>query len=139
MFTWVSAYSVGVEEIDNQHKKILDFLNQLVNLSSAEASPEVIKKVLLEFERYTHSHFATENRLMAKYQYPVLREHSKEHEEMALKIKEIINNYNCTEIDITTDILVYMKKWITKHLTSIDQNLYNYLKIINAVELNISE
>ncbi len=58
IMSWTDAYSVGVAEIDKQHKKLIDLINALHDAMSKGQAKAVIGKVLGELISYCASHFA---------------------------------------------------------------------------------
>jgi len=54
LITWNAALSVGVKEIDDQHKKLIDLVNQLNDAMHAGKGRDVLGAVLAELVKYTH-------------------------------------------------------------------------------------
>ena len=82
LLAWSSVFSVGVAEIDNQHKKLVDMANRLNDAMKAGQGKEAIGKVLNELVSYTATHFAYEERLMDQHKYPMSPEHKQEHKDL---------------------------------------------------------
>ena len=73
---WSKELELGIPEIDEQHKKLID----LINLFYTE--PEESKKVerfLTELEDYINYHFSYEEAFMEKIGFPELPTHRKAH------------------------------------------------------------
>ena len=60
LITWNNMLSTGVTEQDNQHKKLIDLINQLNDAMQAGKGSEVLGKVLAELVNYTVFHFGYE-------------------------------------------------------------------------------
>lgn len=75
---WDEGLSVGVEEIDVQHRQLLRRLRGLTT-AAAEGRADELRAAFRFLERYVVEHFATEERWMADHGYPGLREHARGH------------------------------------------------------------
>lgn len=75
---WEEGLSVGVEEIDVQHRLIVRRLRQVASAASDGRAAEV-RAALRFLERYVADHFRTEERWMAEHGYPGVREHERGH------------------------------------------------------------
>lgn len=129
MFTWINAYSVGIEEIDNQHKQLIDFLNKVAKgQQSMLESNAKLKKTVAEIKSFALLHFKTEKRYMTKFKYPSIEEHIKEHDFFLETIKLIETGVNDLNPNVPMDILLILKKWFVNHLTSTDQQFYTFMK-----------
>ena len=137
MFSWKPAYSLGIEEVDAQHKKIFDFLNKLFTGSSLQHNKDTLKTILEELTQFAESHFATEARYMAKFHYPDMENHIADHKRLMDDLKTLDSYYNSGVSDQTIPLLQFMKQWITNHLATIDMQFYDFMKKNHADELNM--
>ena len=66
---WVPDYNTGIDVIDDQHKRILDYINEI----DANTERARIKQILDNIIDYTQSHFTFEESLQeeAGYKYRV--------------------------------------------------------------------
>ena len=63
-FDWKENYSVGIAKLDDQHKKLVSFLNDLYSAMKAGKGTDVLDEVLKGMVAYTKTHFVTEENLM---------------------------------------------------------------------------
>ena len=68
--TWKDSYSVGIESIDNDHKKLIHLINNLQTSIDYKTDKQFEKQTLDEVIDYTHYHFSREEELMKKHGYP---------------------------------------------------------------------
>ena len=66
---WSEDYSVGIEKIDMQHKKLVSYINELHDAMKDGQSNSVIGDILNKLVKYTKEHFSTEEEYMQKYNY----------------------------------------------------------------------
>ena len=80
IFEWKDDYSVTIESIDVQHKKLFQILNHLHKSLSEQKSDTDVNKTLKEMEAYTICHFDLEENLMNENGFEKFEEHKKEYE-----------------------------------------------------------
>ena len=73
--TWSDQYSINVGEIDDQHQKILELVNDLHNAVESCIEKETLRVKLSALVDFTDLHFSTEDQLMKKHGYPGMKAH----------------------------------------------------------------
>ena len=73
LFAWNETYSIGVTEIDAQHRRLFSLADELHSAMNAGKGKAVLRKVLHDLITYTQTHFAAEERMMQKCGYPDCR------------------------------------------------------------------
>jgi len=124
---WGEVLSVEVDEIDNDHKKLLDLFNILTHALSDGESQEYLKAVFNELVNCTIWHFSHEERLMLKYGYENLEEHKEAHQELVQAAWELQDKLFQLDKTITEDDLVELERWLTGHILTDDMKLGEYL------------
>jgi len=76
---WSDEMSVQVPELDNQHKKLIDLLNQLHDAMANRRAKEVAGPIIKELIMYTVAHFRTEEQYMQRCAYADLENHQALH------------------------------------------------------------
>jgi hemerythrin len=133
-FDWKENFSVGVKAIDNQHKKILELINELVESIRDSREDKIIKEVLADLKEYTHYHFGLEKKLFEKYKYPKSIEHLKEHEVFIDKINLLIDGAEKMKECVPMETLDYLRDWFMKHMVGVDKNYSKYFESIGKIE-----
>jgi len=64
---WKDEYSVGIESIDKQHKKLLGLINSLQTAVYFSTGEEFEQQALDELVDYTKTHFSYEEGLMEQH------------------------------------------------------------------------
>lgn len=124
---WGDVLSVGVDEIDEDHRKLVNIFN-ILNHSVAEgASQEYLAAVLEELINCTVWHFSHEERLMLKYGYEGTEEHKEEHQELIESAKEIQLNILQGYKAIAEKDIEVLERWLTGHILSTDMKFGTYL------------
>ena len=76
---WQDSYSVGVTEMDAQHKKMIGMINTLIIEQKTLTDPKTIADLLTAMTDYAEEHFRAEEYLMAEYGYDRKTAHEKKH------------------------------------------------------------
>lgn len=125
---WIDAYSVGVAEIDQQHKKLIDLINQLNTAMAKGQGKKTSGKILEDLIRYCSSHFKTEEKLFDQYGYPDADEHKAKHKKMTEKVLSLQKQFQQGKITITFDVMDFLQKWLDKHILGTDKKYAPFLK-----------
>lgn len=125
--TWKPEYSVGIEVIDQDHKKLLSLINNLQAAVYYHTGETFEKQALDELVEYTNFHFQREEQLMEEHGFPGFAEHKKEHELMIAKVGEFIKAYESQGSDALDTVSEYLKEWLIGHINGTDQQYSRFL------------
>jgi len=127
LITWSDKLAVGVEEIDNQHQKLVQLINGLHNHLLAGDANEIMSKVLERVVDYTGFHFGTEEKLMEKYGFPFSTAHKREHQKLVNTAVELQTKLNSGNARITSETMNFLKDWLYHHILESDKLLGKHL------------
>jgi hemerythrin len=132
LVTWSSTFSVGVKLIDDQHKGLLDLVNDMFNhsIDDEEAEREYFKKVIQKAVNYVKVHFATEERIMTATKFPGYAEHKKAHDTFVLTVVENIRNFEAGGKFSLAGFTRFLKEWVLTHIAIMDKQYFSYFKSI---------
>lgn len=124
MIKWDNdTFSVGHKEIDEQHKFLINIINELTeNIDQNNINNKIIDK-LFEYMKF---HFLTEEKYFLKYNYVDTNKHIKEHNTF---VNYIIKIYNEKNVDYL-ELLSFLQGWLITHIKNSDMK-YKYLFIQN--------
>ncbi|MFI3138194.1 MAG: bacteriohemerythrin [Methylococcaceae bacterium] len=123
LLTWSNMFSVGVNEIDNQHKKLIDLINQLNDAMKAGKGADVLGKVLSELVNYTVYHFGYEEGLMGQHKYEESPTHKGEHKKFVDTVGDFKKKFDSGNAVITVEIMNFLRDWLTNHIMKTDKKL----------------
>lgn len=83
---WVPEYNTGIDVIDDQHRRILDYINE-IDAIDVNTDRERVKQILENIIDYTQSHFTFEESLQEEAGYKYRVPHKRVHD---LFIKKIL-------------------------------------------------
>jgi hemerythrin-like metal-binding protein len=124
---WGQILSVEVDEIDEDHRKLLDIFNILNHSLIDEESPDYLAAILEELINCTIWHFSHEERLMLKYGYEEIEEHKAMHQELIKSAKELQHKILQAGKSIADEDVVFLERWLTEHILTDDMRLGTYL------------
>ena len=132
LVSWSSTFSVGVKVIDEQHKGLLDLVNDMFNHVSERDSDEreYFKDVIQQAIQYIKVHFSTEEKIMLHTNFPGYTEHKKAHDTFVLVVVENIKNFESGKRFVLLDFTKFLKEWILTHIAFMDKQYFAYFKQI---------
>ena len=131
---WRESLSIGVEEIDRQHKELLQHFDRLLT-ACEEGQGKLELKNLLDFlSRYVVTHFGDEEAIQLHHNYPGYEAHRKEHDSFVARIRKLQDEIGQEGVAvyhvIETNNLLF--KWLINHISKVDKELGRYLKGVTA-------
>ena len=129
MIAWNDRLSVHVPTIDNEHRELIDILNQLYDAIRAGAARPILSKVLDRLTDYTQFHFTHEESLFTQSDYPDIEPHRLEHANAAAWLNEIRRKYDeGVSAGLSLDVVTYLKDWLFDHILGSDRQYIPYLQ-----------
>jgi len=126
VFAWSEKYSVGVGEIDDQHKQLIALIERLNGAMRLGQGKQVLGGILSELVKYVGTHFATEERLMKTYGYPEYEQHRDKHQKMTQRVLDIQDEFETNRTNITLDVMKYLENWVDKHILGTDMRYSSF-------------
>ncbi len=123
---WKIEYSINNKEIDEQHKKLFDVLNILIENKEVNIDSRIITDTLLEMLNYAEYHFSTEEKYMLRLNYPEYNEHKKEHRDFIKKTSLLSLRAMENDETIPLEILIFLNEWLVNHILKSDLKLNKY-------------
>lgn len=134
---WSKNLSVGIDVIDKQHMRILDYINDLhdaINSSrNRQEHRQRIMDVVNDTIDYTESHFAFEESMLEEVNHPFLKAHKKVHELFVRKVRSYRARLELNE-DIAVELRETLSRWLLNHIRSEDAD---YCRWVRTPEMNV--
>ena len=118
---WKNEYSVGIESIDSQHKKLINLINTLQTAIDYSVGAKFEREALDELVDYTKTHFSYEEALMEQHGYPDFTTHRAEHELMIAKVDQVLIEYQRDQDSAMQNALNFLKDWLINHINGTDK------------------
>ena len=124
---WGELLSVGVDEIDDDHRKLVDLFNILNHSVTEGDGQQYLEAVLEELINCTVWHFSHEERLMMKYGYGAYEEHKAVHKEL-IKSARVLQQKIIKEGGlVSSEDIEFLEHWLTEHILTADMKMGDYL------------
>ena len=130
---WSDAYSVGVADLDRQHRKLIDMINQLGDLPAEKnaESAAALHEILSALFDYTQTHFRDEEAHLRRMGYPQLEAHEREHAAFVAKIA----TFNMAALGGILDsmgVQRYLREWLLSHILKSDMHYRRFAEENNS-------
>ena len=127
LINWSDDLSVKISGIDNQHKKLVELINDLHNAMKEGKGKEKLGAILNELINYTKYHFSAEEELMKQKNYPGYQQHKSEHDAFTKKVLEFNDQFVSGSLFMSNEVLVFLKDWLIEHIKGTDKKYSPYL------------
>ncbi len=117
---WDPSLSVGIDVIDSQHKRIVEYINELSDAMNRK-DRTAVGAILDGMIDYTLTHFTFEESLMERAGYPILREHKLVHESFAKRMAQHKKHF-AEGGDVTRALFADLQMWLTNHIKRDDKD-----------------
>ena len=125
--SWTADLDTGIPLIDQQHRRIVDFINHLEVAKNA-GDKEAVKQIVYDCVDYTLSHFAVEESLQEEAGYAYCKPHKKVHELFARKVSEYQERMDLGD-DVAEELHATLARWLVNHIKRDDAD---YVESVRA-------
>jgi hemerythrin len=123
-FKWSADYSVNIPPLDDQHQELISILNRLFVAVSKLEGAQAIAGTLDSLTDYTEKHFALEEGLMQRANYPDFDEHKAEHQRFLAQLDQFRKKHVLEDKPIYFEMLGFLKAWLKDHIQCVDRKYY---------------
>jgi hemerythrin-like metal-binding protein len=120
MITWSRSYSVGVTQMDKEHQRLIDIINNLYASMRSGRSKDAIGTILDELVDYTKTHFAHEERLMQETGYAGFDDQKRAHVALIDQVVEIQGKFRIGTA-LGQEVMTFLKNWLLNHIQGMDK------------------
>ena len=120
---WKEEYSIGLEEMDNHHKKLIDLLNRSYLLVLQDDKQTELSKLLFELLSYAKYHFSAEEELMREYQYENMDQHEIQHLSFINKVVTYKKDLGTGMNYLSVEIFDFIRNWLLNHILEVDAEM----------------
>lgn len=132
MFEWKQEYAIGISEIDRQHQELFRMADEIYDMVldiSGDSQLQQVTDLMAALKQYAEDHFALEESLLVRYEYPELEAHKREHASFRAQVAELSQAKGSqTQQAVLTELIKFMTQWIFRHIRSADVDYAPYLK-----------
>ena len=120
LMVWSDKLSVGINSIDEQHKKLVRMINDLNTAMKNRKSHAALTEIVKGLEDYVAVHFGYEEKLFDKLHYPDTEEHKAIHAQFVQKVQEFRRALAGGRATVSMDVMKFLKDWLVEHIMGTD-------------------
>jgi hemerythrin len=125
-WSWDPSLSVGIEIIDRQHQRIVDYINEL-HSAHLEKDQGKVSEVLAGLRDYTQTHFTFEEDLMESSGYPLSETHKTVHDSFVAHLDKLVEQHENGK-DVSRKLMSMLQVWLTNHIKNDDKDYSSIVK-----------
>jgi hemerythrin len=131
---WRIEYSVGIPEIDRQHKEIMVLINNLLTLCKEDTgNHDSFTKLVFIIREHFRKHFETEENLMLEKNYPQYESHKKRHDHLLEDIEKMTEKIMNEEQKASLlNMVIFLREWFVENIYGADKQMGEYFNQAKA-------
>ena len=126
---WKPEYSVGVESMDDEHREMINLINDTYDKLESDPDADQIEQCLGDIFSTISMHFALEERLMRKNNYAEYQAHKNDHEELLDQIRDLMDDFAADTSSGAVKLEQSLSDWFAGHFSTFDARLHGELGI----------
>ncbi len=125
---WRDSYSVGVEQFDNEHRKLVELINRMFAIVRDKGDVMELSDAVARLIDYTQFHFESEEAALEKSNFPGLEAHRKKHAELARQVTGFQQRLlNEDAFLMSTEFYRFLRDWLLEHIIQEDMKYSRFL------------
>jgi len=125
---WTDELSVGIPELDEQHRRLIDLLNEFYDAIERGDDEQGIRKLVEGLEEYTVFHFCAEEEFLIEINYPDLENHQKAHQILISEVRSAQARYQNGDRKAIRELSAFTLAWLYSHILKVDKKYGDYCK-----------
>lgn len=125
---WDGRYDIGVNEMNGEHKEIMNLMNRLYELNEKRASKMDLTGAIKNLVDYTLKHFKDEEAFLASIKYPDLEKHKMIHQNLLTNLRLHQEKFEKGSGLVESDFFAFLKLWLSAHIQGIDMKYGDYAR-----------
>ena len=119
-FTWDETLDVGVEALNDDHRHLVSYINELHSAIVSGIGISKMTHILDVLVDYTRKHFAREESLMKKHGYPKYDEHIGQHLSLVDRVTDFHSRLQKGKVSFSLELMSFLKDWLMNHIKVTD-------------------
>ncbi|MBF0627924.1 MAG: bacteriohemerythrin [Magnetococcales bacterium] len=132
-FPWTDTLNTGMKDIDDDHRKLVDMINQIHKLLKESAGKDEVGKIITALADYTHFHFGREEKLFDLHKYPETPAHKAKHVKLLNEVAALAKRFEEGDFAAPMDLLNLAKIWLVNHIIKTDMLYVKFFKEKGAI------
>jgi hemerythrin len=129
LIQWNDSLKVNVAEIDKQHQKLVEMINNLHEAMRQGQGNAVLGPLVSGLIDYTATHFKMEEKYFDRFGYPEAESHKKAHADFVAKVLDFKARFDANAAGMSVDVMTFLSNWLQGHIKGEDKK---YAPLFNA-------
>jgi len=129
LMQWKTEYSVGVESMDDEHREMIDLINEIYDRLESDPDADQVEECLGDIFSTISMHFALEERLMRKNNYEEYQAHKADHEDLLDQIRDLMDDFAADTASGAVKLEQGLSAWFAGHFSTFDARLHGKLGV----------
>jgi hemerythrin len=125
---WKAEYSVGVQSMDDEHRHMIELINDVYEELKGHPDADSIEQFLGDVYHAIAAHFALEERLMREAAYAEYATHKEDHEELLDQIRDMMDAVSSNGEQGLAMLEQRLSAWFGNHFATFDARLHHQLE-----------
>ena len=128
LMVWNDNMVVGVKAMDDDHKQLVDIVNELTEGVVSGQELKAVGVILERLIQSTKDHLTREECLLVQNDYPVKKQHHREHDLLIKKILIAQANFRMGSTHVLSDdVIQFVQNWLSGHIQGSDKEYGPFL------------
>ena len=127
IMTWSDEYKVNIAHLDEQHKTLMQMINELNNSMESGSERSAIGSILDKLVAYAANHFKAEEKLFDEHGYADTDSHKAKHVDLTNQVLDFQKKFKDGSADVTADLMSFLKNWLSDHILGTDKKYGSFL------------
>jgi hemerythrin-like metal-binding protein len=126
--TWDESFSVGVEELDGQHRDLFRILERLGEAVEGGGAAEVAVERLEDLAKECACHFATEEGYLERLGFPGAVQQRVQHRLFAARLARLRDRARSGQEALSEPVLDELTSWLLGHIVGLDREYAEFFR-----------
>jgi hemerythrin-like metal-binding protein len=128
LIRWGKSLMVNIPTIDEQHKQLVQLMNDLHKSMKKRESTQAMERILDRLVDYTVMHFSTEEQFFKQYDYPEREQHAAIHKKLVARVGDFQKKFKSGDATVSMDLMDFLKDWLVNHIKGTDMQYAPFLR-----------
>ena len=131
-FEWKDSMSVSQPMIDRDHRKLIQYVNEMHTAMMAGKGKDIVGAILNKLVVYTKDHFGREEIVWKSGRYGGLDKHKKEHADLLKTVTEFKVKYDKGTAALSVDLMDFLRDWLSNHILKSDRSAADAISAVTS-------
>lgn len=123
---WTDTLSIRVPEMDNQHRQLVQMLNEFHDAMKAGNGRNTVGPIVTRLINYAKTHLANEEKFLESINYAFINSHKTEHRRLTEQVLDLQAKFNTGDMTVAPKLMNFLRDWLVNHIQKVDRMYGDY-------------